>query len=149
MKTKNVLLVGIAGCTFACSGFAAEPAAPESGFYMGINVGRSDVDANTSGIDSGLRGLGFATSSTKVDDNDTGWRIGVGYQFNKYLAAELSFTDFGKFTLDTTTTGPAANLSGKIEGETVSLDAVVTLPLGVIDLFGRIGAHLGPGQGPL
>jgi len=30
-----------------------------------------------------------------VDGGDTSWRLGVGYQFSRYLAAEVEYLDFG------------------------------------------------------
>jgi OmpA-OmpF porin, OOP family len=141
MKLRNLLLAGIAGMAIASLAAAAQSPAQESGFYVGISTGRSKVDVDTAGIDAAIRAAGIATSSTTVDDNDTGWRFGVGYQFNRYLAAEVSFTDLGQFSSNTVTTGPAARVTGRIEAETLSFDLVGTLPLGTIDLLGRIGVH--------
>jgi opacity protein-like surface antigen len=38
-----------------------------------------------------------APDSTEIDDVDAGFSVTVGYRINRYLAAELSYTDFGEY----------------------------------------------------
>jgi hypothetical protein len=38
---------------------------------------------------------GTSNSVTNVNDNDTGWRANLGYQFNPWFSLELSYVDFG------------------------------------------------------
>ncbi|NLA68349.1 MAG: outer membrane beta-barrel protein [Gammaproteobacteria bacterium] len=77
---------------------AAEPV----GFYAGAGVGQSMVDEY------------FA------DDEDTGYQVFGGYQFNDYFGLEAAWTDFGDVKL----TGGVS----KLEADTLSLTAVGTLP---------------------
>lgn len=41
----------------------------------------------------------IAPDSIEIDDVDTGFSATVGYRINRYLAAELSYTDFGEYEL--------------------------------------------------
>ena len=77
---------------------AAEP----TGFYAGVGVGQSMVDEP------------FA------DDEDIGFQVFGGYQFNPYFGVEAAYTDFGEVDL----TGNV----GKLESDSWSLVAVGTLP---------------------
>ncbi|WP_315980849.1 hypothetical protein [Aliamphritea spongicola] len=43
----------------------------------------------------------------KVDDNDTTFAFGAGYQINKNFSAELGYTDLGKSQSKTITTEKA------------------------------------------
>jgi OOP family OmpA-OmpF porin len=129
--------------SFACAAVAdaQQMTAPqERGFYLGVGAGRSRVDFDTDDVDATVRALGFATSSTSADETDTAWKLFGGYRFNRYFALELGYTDLGRFTFDTTTTGPAANFDGRLKGNVWSLDAVGIAPLGDrFSLFGKVG----------
>jgi opacity protein-like surface antigen len=88
MRTKLTFLTIL--FAFACSG--AVQAQPTQGFYGGIALGKARADLN---------GADFTFSSAAVrerrDDTNTGHKFFGGYQFGRYLAAELSYTDFGSF----------------------------------------------------
>ena len=84
--------------TLALGAQAAEPI----GFYAGAGVGQSMVDESF------------------VDDEDVGYQVFGGYQFNPYFGVEAAYTDFGEVDL----TGNVGNL----EADTWSLVAVGTLP---------------------
>lgn len=79
MKTKTLVFIAL-GLSLG----SAASVATDSGFYMGTGVGQSDVSrANEFGI---------------TDDTDTAFRVYGGYQFNRWIAAEAAYIDFGSFT---------------------------------------------------
>lgn len=74
----------------------------ERGFYLGASVSRVEQEVAGEGqilVAFGLP-IGFAATlqpnQVDVDDTDAGWNVTLGYQINKYLAAELSYYDFGE-----------------------------------------------------
>jgi len=42
----------------------------------------------------------YAPTSTSIDDSDTGWKIFVGYQFNRNFAIEVNYAELSTFTLN-------------------------------------------------
>jgi OmpA-OmpF porin, OOP family len=72
------------------------------GFYLGGSVGGATHDVGNGGAQGtilvGIGGLGVfqvPRASLDTDDESTGWRGLAGYRFNRYLAAELEYLDFG------------------------------------------------------
>lgn len=78
----------------------------ERGFYLGASVGRVEQEARGEG--EMLVGVGpplgflvrLQPDQVRVDDKDAGWSVTLGYQINKYLAAELAYYDFGTATVN-------------------------------------------------
>jgi opacity protein-like surface antigen len=68
------------------------PPAPAHKRYVGIDVGGSRARGEFSG--------GFFSPEPRSDttETSTGFAIRFGYQFNRYLAAEIGYADFGDFT---------------------------------------------------
>src|SRR5258708_6415930 len=71
------------------SAFALPAAAQvdKSAFYLGAGVGQSKAKDWCTGAG------GFS-----CDDKKTAWKAFGGYQFNRYLSAELGYANLGKFT---------------------------------------------------
>ena len=67
----------------------------QNGFYAGASIGQATIDACD----------GF----TDCDDEDTGWKILGGWEFNRNIALEAAFVDFGE-------------VSGSIGGSAVSAE---------------------------
>lgn len=121
-----VLLIGIAQ--------AAEP-----GFYIGGSVGQTtvDKDANDFGYKGDYSpgpGSPAVPRNFKIDDDDTGWKAFIGYQYLNWLGFEGGYVDFG-------------GASDKYQGTNVDVDItgwdgfmVLSLPLGSWDLFAKVGA---------
>ena len=97
-------------------------AVAQDGFYAGASIGQATID--------GCGGI------TKCDDEDTSWKIFGGWEFNRNIAIEAAWVDFGE-------------ISGSIDGSKVSaegdgwlLAGKGTLPLneqfGVFAKFGMI-----------
>jgi OOP family OmpA-OmpF porin len=78
---------GFAVLSVASAMLVAGPAfAQDQGWYVGLHVGQAKAkDACDT-----IGGLGLS-----CDDKDTMFRILGGYQFNKHLAVELGYNDFG------------------------------------------------------
>lgn len=115
--------------------------ADDSGWYAGGNVGQSRAKIDDAKITSNLLGAGFTTTSIIDEDQDTGYKIFGGYQYNKYFALEGGYFDLGKFGFTSTTAAPSAGtLSGNIKLRGLNLDAVGTLPItDKFSAFGRVG----------
>ena len=98
------------------SAFAAPAFAANSGFYAGVDLGRS----STSNIG--------ATALTQSKDTVLG--VLGGYQINKNFAAEAFLTGTGKFA--------AGAASGKTDA--YGIDAIGILPLSdAFSLYGKLG----------
>jgi len=115
--------------------------AAEPGIYVTAGVGAAEEDPGASigtNFSVGFPPAGIVhlePDSVEVEGGDLAWSIGVGYQFNRYLAAEFEYLDFGStdvaevYSLDPTqfpfvgsltkrysskTTGPAVSILGKL-----------------------------------
>ncbi len=136
---------GLLLALLAVGAHAAEPTFTP-GFYLGASVGGATHDVGNGGAQDsilvgfgGIGGGGIVTvfrSDLETDNDSTGWRGLAGYRFNRYLAAELEYLDFGTshihesylidvgfpfpdgFTInkdfDTDVSGPAVSAIGKL-----------------------------------
>ena len=101
MTKKNIFAASALALALGALSFNAQAAEP-TGWYAGAGVGQSMVDE------------WFA------DDEDVGFQVYGGYQFNPYFGLELGYTDFGEVDV---TGGP-----GELDADTFSLVAVGNLP---------------------
>jgi OmpA-OmpF porin, OOP family len=94
----------LGGLLFAlfASGAWAQQAPVTTGWYLGASAGSAKHDVSEGGAQNtilvGIGGFGVFTvprTSLRTDDSSTGWRGLAGYRFNRYLAAELEYLDFG------------------------------------------------------
>jgi len=149
-RTIHLLVLGVCSVT-------SLPAAAErigSGFYLGVGAGRSSVDMERSELDGavfqGLAASGAVVTSgaSKFEDSDTSLTLFGGYHFNRYIAIEASYIDFGTAEFRSTGTvnppGPVFQVPASVDLDFESRGATVaalgSLPLGtVIDLHGRGG----------
>jgi len=113
---------------FALSVIAGTAHAVEPGFYLGASGGQTNVDMDAN--DFGFNG----DRNFKIDDDDTGWKAYLGYNFVPWLGIEAGYIDFG-------------SASKNFGGNNVHLDLdgwegflVGTLPIGPVDLFAKAGA---------
>jgi OOP family OmpA-OmpF porin len=136
MVSKILFFIAAALLMLSSGGLYAQ----DQGWYMGIGVGQSKAKQTASCSDlNGLLDPGFSCS---LKDTDTGAKLFGGYQFNQYVAAEVSYVSLGNFKLSAngTITGiPAtANASDKPSG--FSIDAVGSYPITKeFAVLGRIG----------
>ena len=136
VKRSHVALAVIAALAALASPLAS---ADDTGWYSGVNVGRSRAKIDDPRISAGLQRGGFASSSIVDDDRATGFKLYGGYQFNRYFALEGGYFDLGKFGY-TATTVPAGTLRGDIRLKGLNLDTVGILPItDKLSAFGRVG----------
>jgi OOP family OmpA-OmpF porin len=95
----------------------------EAGFYAGVGAGVFGVEADDDDVDAALNDI--------FDEDDTGFRVFGGWQFNQYFGIEAGY-DSGagvdKTLGDITTDGIEADLDIDVSGFDVML--VGTLPIG-------------------
>jgi OOP family OmpA-OmpF porin len=103
---------------------------PPVGLYVGGAITQSKFDADNVDIDD-------------IDDEDSGWKAILGYRFNRSLGIEGSFIYFGQAT------APSESVGGPFlaEARAIPVYGVGFLPLGPVDLFGKIGMALVDAQG--
>jgi len=140
------------GCEIATAAEIAEN--NERGFYVGASIGRAEHEVESTSLPTLVTRLSWGAfvqlelNQVRVDeDTDTGWNVTLGYRINKYLAAELSYHDFGEASVtevySTVVTVPYAlyhntRYSLNAFGESVSL--LGTFPLtSSLNLFARGG----------
>ena len=117
-------------------GAQGEEQSPTSRFYSALSAGQSRVDID----DIDLASLG-ATGFESKDQTDTAWKLALGYQFNRYLAIEGGYVDYGRFSQSATITAPVSgSFNGNIEAKGWFIDAVGSYPLGAsFSVLGRLG----------
>ena len=132
--------LGLAALAVIASPFAV---ADDSGWYGGVNIGRSRANIDDERITSSLVGQGSTTTSITDDNRDTGYKLFGGYKFNRNFALEGGYFNLGRFGYTaTTTTGPAGTLTGNIKLQGLNLDAVGILPITEkFSAFGRVGMN--------
>lgn len=106
-----------------------------TGWYMGGNVGIS-----TANIDEDKITQNLTNHSYSDDEQDLGYKLFGGYQFNKNFALEGGYFNLGKFDYSLST--PSGTLDGNIKVKGLNLDAVAILPITEeFSAFARIGAN--------
>lgn len=135
MSKQRLRILGLAmGVLVSQSAFSAD-----TGFYADIGVGQSKADLNDS-------------SGFTVDDTDTSYSIGVGYNVNKYISVEGGYLKLGKVKISTSGTvsgtyygspfSATGTLSASAEVDGFYLGPVFRLPVSdKLEVFGRAGAY--------
>jgi hypothetical protein len=99
------------------------------GFYIGGTVGRSDVRTTVNHF-----------SPHDFDQRDTGWKVFVGLRPNHWIAAELTYVDFGHPTQSTNPDGIVFSHADALQrAETLSGLVFAPIPLPLLDVYARIG----------
>jgi OOP family OmpA-OmpF porin len=118
-RTTIAGLLAAAGLAASQATFAQ--ARPDMGGYVGGSVGQMEAD--------GTCGAGFS-----CDLEDTAFKIFGGYRFNRNLAGEVFWGEWGEITVRS----GAATATGEIR--TIGVSAVGILPLNQqFELFGKVG----------
>lgn len=99
---KIVSLVAVSLVFVFVSTSVAAEGGPLSGLYGSASFGSTKAD-----IDE--------IAGANIDDTDTGYSIGLGYEFNKYVSFEIGYIDLGKATVDA-----SASSSGTINGKPIT-----------------------------
>lgn len=136
LSTSAGLALGMTA--ISAPSFAADP----MGWYAGVNAGQSKAHFSGGDLDSIFASQG-ATSSSTVDDTDTGWKLYGGYRFNPNLALEGGYVDLGKFGFNSTISSPVGTASGSVKTKNGwFVDAVGILPLPAnFSVFGKVGVY--------
>jgi len=99
------------------------------GFYIGAGVGdfSSSVDEidNLDQIDDA--GIDFS-------DGDNAMKVFAGWNFNRFLALQGDYVDFGQ---SSGFVAPSVSGTSDVQGFAPSI--VATIPIGPLELFGRVG----------
>jgi OOP family OmpA-OmpF porin len=112
-----------------------------SAWYIGAGVGRSRASIDQQRLSQSLAANGATVTSFSTDERDTGYKLFVGKQLNRYLAVELGYFDLGKFGFNSTTSGNGV-LNGEAGFRGANLDLLAQLPLSERwSLLGRVGAN--------
>jgi hypothetical protein len=99
------------------------------GFYLGAGVGEFSLEVDD--IED-ITGANF-------DSDDTSLKAFGGWRFNPYFAAELAYIDFGGPEDTLTLAGTPVNADVEISG--IAPYLVGTLPLGIFELFAKVGYY--------
>jgi OOP family OmpA-OmpF porin len=128
-RTKE-LLAAIAAFA-ACSPALAQ----DTGFYVGAAAGQASYREVCRDFDTlvGVQGA-FGCSSQQ----DTAGKVFAGWRFLRYLAAELSYIDYGEAKAQGAIGGAAVTATSSVKAAGIS--ALGLLPLGErFSVFGRLG----------
>jgi OOP family OmpA-OmpF porin len=122
------LLIGLTGIAVLIAAPAALSQA--SGFYAGGSVGQSKAkDTN-------------CVAGLSCDDTDTAWKIFGGYQINRNFAAELGYTNLGKFE------SSGLGISASVEAKALELVGVGLFPLADrLSVYGKLGGYHAKSEG--
>ena len=85
---------------------AQQAMASENAWYAGVAYGRVIVDRNVEDFDDG------SITSGRVDDKDSGWKVLMGYRYNRYLAVEFGRAELNNDLDNATTFTGQSNGSG-------------------------------------
>ncbi len=107
----------------------ALPAAAQSTpFYIGGGAGLSSID---------LCGDPALAGATSCDDEDTGFKIFGGYNFNQNFGVELGWVDLGEISVS----GPGGTATAEADGFQAA--AVGILPINPqFSIFGKLGVYM-------
>jgi OOP family OmpA-OmpF porin len=109
-------------------------------WYIGAGIGQSRANIDQDRLARSLAANGATVSAFSTDERDTGYKLFVGRQLNRYLALEGGYFDLGKFSFRSATTGNGS-LNGEAGFRGLNLDLVGQLPLSDrLSLLGRAGA---------
>jgi hypothetical protein len=118
----GAVLVGAVSLA-ATPAFAAEDD-HDSGFYLGAGLGDFSADYQ-SPSDVTSQHLHFNKNDTE--------RIFAGWRFNPYVSVQLDWSDYGR------SSASASQLGLTTKSDALTPAVVGTLPLGPVELFGKIG----------
>jgi len=116
----------IAAVAFVVScGVVYAQSADKTGWYAGLDIGRSRLGMNGSDVDGAFANQGIA-SSTSLDQTDTAYGVNAGYRFNPYFAVEGGYMRLGSFDYSAST--GTDTIDGKFKASALSLAGVGIYP---------------------
>lgn len=111
-------------------------------FYGGLGGGQTRGvfdDPRITGQVATSNSTPFTNYSIATDRRDAGYKVFLGWQFNRYLGAELGYFNLGKYGFANTTV-PDGVLTAEVRAQGANLDLVGSLPMTErLALLGRVG----------
>ncbi|MFN7097460.1 MAG: outer membrane beta-barrel protein [Gammaproteobacteria bacterium] len=134
MLKKLSFTLAAAGLIFSASAYATA----SNGLYLGLQLGESSADYSNSS--SGLSDFyGYSSlPGASVDNNAFAGRLYLGYQFNKFVAAELGYSYLGNVEFNNifAVSGATASLRQQAGDLTAKVMLPVTRQFNVFALGG-------------
>lgn len=138
---KFIKTSALLACTVLAAMTSSLTLADDAGWYIGGNLGQTRADIDENGIASSLLDSGFSNTLVKDDNQDRGYKLFGGYQFNRYLALEGGYFNLGEFGF-TSTTQPPGTFNGNIKLRGVNVDVVGLMPITEkFSAFARLGVN--------
>jgi len=122
---QAITLTGLAAATAGISPLAF---AQDSGWYIGASVGQS----NARDFCQNPLPVGYS-----CDDTGSAYSGFFGYQFNKYLGAEIGYTEIGESRVSDSTTAVTWKVKG---GEFLGVGTIPINPR--FEVYGKVGVFL-------
>jgi len=123
MRNSSILMAGVAA--LLCTDLAlAQSVVPNTGFYLGFNVGKSHARFKTEDFSTGDPNILEAAHNT-----DTGYKALIGWSFSRYIAAELAYISVGRYSYSYTIL-PLGTSKVNYDANAVTLSALGTIPIG-------------------
>lgn len=107
------------------------------GWYAGFGLGQSKIDFGSNPVPA----FGATSSTVSDDDRDSSYKLFAGYRFNRYLALEGGYIDFGSFSATRRVTAPGSGtVTSNTETSGVHFDVMGIIPAGDrFEFFGKAG----------
>lgn len=139
-----------------CLAFASSARAVEPGWYLLAFGGEASASGASENVATEnlvdlfeSAGLDVTDVTTTIDDSDTGFGAGGGYQFNDNFALEFAYVDLGSTayrfsaTVSNGTDEADADVELASSADGPVLSALAILPIGErFSVFGRVGFSL-------
>lgn len=117
--------------------------AGDDGWFGGLSAGRTEVDILKAPIVADWQSKGFATTSITDFEQDNGYKIFTGYQFNQNFAIEGGYFSLGEFGY-MAELNPIATTRANARVMGLNIDLVGILPLtDKLQAFAKIGGIYG------
>lgn len=126
---KKALLLSLVAGAMTLPVYADNPSGP----YVGGGFGQFNLE-----IDN-LQDAGQSIIDV-VKSDDSSWKVFAGWRFNPYLSLEAAYINLGDPDDRFTSTGSNGDYRVKMDGFSPSI--IGTLPLGPIELFGKVGYYI-------
>ena len=96
MSTTRLLTASLATSTLLAANTAMATPPHQPYAYLGLGTGFSSLENDRDEVDNFIESGGRNFS---IDDDGNAWKGFAGYQFNRYLAAEIFYADLGRVRL--------------------------------------------------
>ena len=133
MKKRVLIIPVVLGLGIVCT--SPVTAQDRKGGYLGVSAGRTNVKTlDVSGVDPGYC-QPYPCNIDAESDTFSAWKVFGGYRFNRYFAVEGGWTNF-----DEIKDNPGGDIQEiKFDLSGINGFARAILPLGPVDLYGKLG----------